>query len=402
MSRLVANRVMYLLIGLAAGVLLEARVFSPLRAQRSSVLAEIRGELQSGPHRVVEGGVTHDFGEFEPDVNRTTSVQHTFAIHNDGNAPLVIKQVKPSCGCTTASFDRDTILAGETARLDIAVDLRNRFGPQNQMVLIRSNDPARPDVTVSLVGNSVTRIKKTPSILNLGRVAPEAEASGNVEVAATDGVTLEISGLRSGRPGVTGLFREIEPGKRFQVTMTLAPGQPPGEYRGSVRLLTNHESYPEIILPLRAYIGPGGPVLVGDQPALSGPALDGHTIDWAEFRGKPSVVVFWASWCGYCKREIPRLRQLYQKYHDRGLNVIGVNVDAETEKAIAGCRDLKIPWRNIHFASGGSETGLKNPLSTQFGVHGIPAMYLLDSSGTVLVANAHSLSFEDRITELLN
>ena len=61
---------------------------------------------------------------------------------------------------------------------------------------------------------------------------------------------------------------------------------------------------------------------------FSAPGLDGKEIDLSHYRGHPVIVDFWATWCGPCRKQIPELVALYQKYNkSRGLVIIGVSCD---------------------------------------------------------------------------
>ncbi|MGD1027507.1 TlpA disulfide reductase family protein [Candidatus Binatus soli] len=61
---------------------------------------------------------------------------------------------------------------------------------------------------------------------------------------------------------------------------------------------------------------------------FSAPGLDGREIDLSHYRGHPVIVDFWATWCGPCRKQIPELVALYQKYNkSRGLVIIGVSCD---------------------------------------------------------------------------
>ncbi|MGC1964957.1 MAG: TlpA disulfide reductase family protein, partial [Candidatus Acidiferrales bacterium] len=76
------------------------------------------------------------------------------------------------------------------------------------------------------------------------------------------------------------------------------------------------------------------PKLVGKAaPAFTVKTLDGHTISLAGYRGKALLVNFWATWCGECLLEMPRLAQLRQEYAGQGFEVLGVLTDdASPEK----------------------------------------------------------------------
>lgn len=62
-------------------------------------------------------------------------------------------------------------------------------------------------------------------------------------------------------------------------------------------------------------------------PAFSVRALDGKVVRLSDFRGRPVILDFWATWCGPCKASMPHLTTLQERYRERGLVVIGLSVD---------------------------------------------------------------------------
>jgi cytochrome c biogenesis protein CcmG/thiol:disulfide interchange protein DsbE len=112
-------------------------------------------------------------------------------------------------------------------------------------------------------------------------------------------------------------------------------------------------------------------------PALAGPALhpDGGRIAASDFRGKPLVVNFWATWCGPCRQEQGILQGLWQRYHDRGVMFLGVDQRDDPAAAAAQLRDLGVTYPNLSDLSGA--------YANDFGFVGLPDTYVVDRSGTI-------------------
>lgn len=70
-----------------------------------------------------------------------------FVVKNDGKVDLVIDQVKPSCGCTVANFDK-TVKPGATGKIGLKVETKNFSGPISKSATVTSNDPANPNMTL--------------------------------------------------------------------------------------------------------------------------------------------------------------------------------------------------------------------------------------------------------------
>jgi cytochrome c biogenesis protein CcmG, thiol:disulfide interchange protein DsbE len=80
-------------------------------------------------------------------------------------------------------------------------------------------------------------------------------------------------------------------------------------------------------------------------PSLVVTALDGQTFDLAKLRGRVVLVNYWATWCAPCRKEMPKLDAFYRRYHDRGLEIIGISIDFphDAEKARKVARMLAYP-----------------------------------------------------------
>ena len=101
------------------------------------------------------------------------------------------------------------------------------------------------------------------------------------------------------------------------------------------------------------------------------------SLDLAAYKGRVVVVDFWASWCTPCRRSIPWLNQMRAKYGDRGLVVIGVNVDKDGEDAARFLREVPIDFDVVYDRAG--------ELAARYGVEGMPSTYVYSRDG-VLVA----------------
>jgi thiol-disulfide isomerase/thioredoxin len=80
--------------------------------------------------------------------------------------------------------------------------------------------------------------------------------------------------------------------------------------------------------PTLAPLAPGEPL-----PAVSAPLLDGGALALADLPATPHLLVFWTTWCGVCRSELPMIRALVARYADRGLRVVLVNADQSADQA---------------------------------------------------------------------
>ncbi|MEK7470239.1 MAG: TlpA disulfide reductase family protein [Planctomycetota bacterium] len=111
--------------------------------------------------------------------------------------------------------------------------------------------------------------------------------------------------------------------------------------------------------------------------------LDGRIVKFpSDYKGKVVLLDFWATWCGPCMKEVPGLVAAYEKYKGRGFEVLGVSLDQpNAEKKIKEvCAEKKMTWPHVY--DGG---GWKAEIAQIYGIHSIPACYLIDGdTGEIL------------------
>jgi thiol-disulfide isomerase/thioredoxin len=117
----------------------------------------------------------------------------------------------------------------------------------------------------------------------------------------------------------------------------------------------------------------------GEQVSLEGEDLDGRSLDVADLRGKPVVVVVWGSWCSPCRAEAPELAEAA-----RGLGAqasfVGINIrDAGTGAPKAFVRKFAIPYPSIFSPTGRALLAFSGTLSA----NSIPSFVVLDDEGRV-------------------
>jgi cytochrome c biogenesis protein CcmG, thiol:disulfide interchange protein DsbE len=117
------------------------------------------------------------------------------------------------------------------------------------------------------------------------------------------------------------------------------------------------------------------PALGEVAPPLVLTDLDGKTFDLAKLRGKVVLINYWATWCEPCKVELPTLNAFFQRYHDRGLEIIGISVDFKSDiaKVPKTAKELAYP---VALLSAINDNGFGPP-------EGVPLTYVIDAEGVV-------------------
>ena len=124
-------------------------------------------------------------------------------------------------------------------------------------------------------------------------------------------------------------------------------------------------------------------------------AVDGREIDLADWRGKYVLVDFWASWCPDCLREMPDVLTAYQKYHDKGFEVVGVSMDRDQAAMLSFLKKHGIPWPQQYDGQAWDSS-----VAVKYGVKGIPEMWLLDRGGRVVATGVHGSQLEAKLSPL--
>jgi cytochrome c biogenesis protein CcmG, thiol:disulfide interchange protein DsbE len=117
------------------------------------------------------------------------------------------------------------------------------------------------------------------------------------------------------------------------------------------------------------------PALNETAPALVLTDLDGRAFDLAKQRGKVVLVNYWATWCAPCKVEMPTLDAFFRRYHDAGLEVIGISVDFKNDvaKVPKAAKTVTYP---VALLKAITDNGFGPP-------EGVPLTYVIDINGVV-------------------
>lgn len=141
-------------------------------------------------------------------------------------------------------------------------------------------------------------------------------------------------------------------------------------------------------------------VLEGKPLTISGTTIDGRPFSTDKWNGKVVLVDFWATWSGPCMMNRPRIKKVYQDYHSKGLEVVGISNDYRPEdlqRFLA--QDGQMPWPQV-FDDKAARAGHWNSITTGFGIGSIPAMFLIDKQGNCRTVEAGE-HFEQMIPRLL-
>ncbi len=119
---------------------------------------------------------------------------------------------------------------------------------------------------------------------------------------------------------------------------------------------------------------PSGPYEGQQAPVFQSATMSGQNINLEQLHGKPTMLVFWASWCGPCRQEAPDVARVAKNYGNR-INLVGINAGETLSAARRAAQQMAITWPVAMDADGS--------IQALFKVSGIPLVLILDENGVV-------------------
>ena len=113
-------------------------------------------------------------------------------------------------------------------------------------------------------------------------------------------------------------------------------------------------------------------------PDFELPNLQGATTKLSSLRGKYVVIDFWGSWCIWCIRGIPQMKNYYTKYKDK-MEILGVDCRDSEDKWRAAVDEYQLPWPQVYC----DDANLRK-LGSKYGVQGFPTKVLVDPNGKIV------------------
>jgi peroxiredoxin len=129
-------------------------------------------------------------------------------------------------------------------------------------------------------------------------------------------------------------------------------------------------------------------------PAINVTDLNGKPFTLESLKGKAVLIDFWATWCGPCIAELPHVQAAYEKYREKGFEILGVSLDRDRAKLDEFLTKNKLPWTHYFDEEGA--------LAQEFGINAIPATFLVDKEGKIVAKDLRGDALEKELTKLLN
>ena len=135
---------------------------------------------------------------------------------------------------------------------------------------------------------------------------------------------------------------------------------------------------------------------VGKTMSLRGKTIGGKPFDLKRLSGRVVLVHYWATWCEPCKQDMKTIRQLRQEFAGSKFEVVGVNLDGQSDDVANYFKGNRSDWTHLH------ETGgLDGRLASEMGIFTLPVMFLIDERGRVVNRQIHGAQLKREISRLL-
>lgn len=134
-------------------------------------------------------------------------------------------------------------------------------------------------------------------------------------------------------------------------------------------------------------------------PAFTLNDREGNPVSLASLRGRYVLLDFWASWCKPCRASMPHLKEVYARYHDKGLEILGISIDTDADAWKKAAEDDATPW--LHVIDPPADKGEASQVAGTYGVHAIPTLFLIDPEGIMLGKMEHD-ALDETLAQILN
>jgi len=180
-----------------------------------------------------------------------------------GGAPLILTKGSTSCKCTISEVNEEPIPPSRSVKVTVQWSGKGNLGEFQQTANILTNDPARPQITLTINGRLTASVRLDPAELVFTRITAGEKVKGKVRVYGDLAEPFQITDFKVDNPKIAGLFefhsrplsaeqlKEAQDAKAgYEVEVAIKPGLPVGPVREKILLSTSYSSHPTVELPV--------------------------------------------------------------------------------------------------------------------------------------------------------
>lgn len=217
----------------------------------------LAGIASGGPVLVCDE-ILFDFGE----KNEAETVEHVFRIRNEGDQPLELLEARVSCGCMTSRLSQQSLAPGGEGEVRVTFRLKGRSGPQHQRLHLRTTDPKRREIRLSLVGRVRTDLSLRPPMVFFGNLSSASERTVEADLVVHSNRTVRVLGVSCPAVWIEVVHTPRDDG-RDQVRVRTRPPLPLGLLHTTIEVRTDAPDFPVLKLPVGAYVRPEAEIGAG-------------------------------------------------------------------------------------------------------------------------------------------
>jgi thiol-disulfide isomerase/thioredoxin len=314
----------------------------------------------------------------------------TLKLTNNGEQPLELTLPKPQIG---NSFTAEIVEKIPGKEFDLIVHARPPYkqGRLSGSISLKTNNPKQADLKIRVSGTALARLDIKPKQLVISRPAPN-ESTKRITITNHGNSPVHLLEATVDDDKLSLETKEIEPGKKYQVALKMPAGYKPDIAGKTLTLKFDDSEYSKVEIPIRSTARRPRPaqLLEGKTaPVATFTTHGGYKVDTSAISDKALVLKFYASWCGFCKKSLPNIEQVYQEYKDKGVRFIAVCLDDPNaprkgkaftqEQSLAKLKELGVTFDVLFDPA--KEVG------KLFKVSSFPTMFILDGSSKVVKVN---------------
>lgn len=289
-------------------------------------------------------------------------------------------------------------------------------GLNGQVLFISENEPIKFEIykdslqTSKVIGGKentllytyLGHIKELNSKVGTIRKDLRAQATSTRDSVAMTNLQKEEEALRNSDLSYKKKVIKENPGNFVSILVLsdmLNMGAPANEVKDLFGNLSADMKDTSIAKLLKETLDKQSATSIGSKaPEFTAPNPNGEQIALKDVLGKVTLIDFWAAWCKPCRVENPNIVKVYEKYHDKGFNILGVSLDrpGQKEKWVGAIKEDNLTWEqvsNLQFWN--------DPVARLYNIRAIPAAFLLDENGVIIATNLRGAALEAKVKEVL-
>jgi hypothetical protein len=203
--------------------------------------------LQAGPKLEIIGGDTYDWGK-QSSTKQTLKAK--MVLKNVGDDVLKIYSVNPNCGCTTAPLSKNDIMPGDTAVLDVSLNISTYSGDVKKGIDLKTSDPAAANLHITLKTYVIRPLTLFPNYLNFSSMVVNKETMSKVVLTNSTDLPIKILKVEIYPDNLLVNIKagdELPPNADFVLEARYLPTVV-GRFMANVKLMTNNPDVPELIM----------------------------------------------------------------------------------------------------------------------------------------------------------